>query len=122
MKFPENWPAQCPPADAMPAQGTFFRVVKHNPLSVQDFKSYAELGLAPTGNPCKRAGLSLLGTWIDAVHQIGLFPKHGRLISRGDLLPSHGMTLATKGTLPSHATWWAYAGVDRVEPFKIVNE
>ena len=117
MNFSESWPPECPPANAQDAQGVCFRVVSHNPPGVDDFKSYAELGAAPKANPCKRVGLSLLKTLDDAIHQTELFPKHGKLIFRGDLNSSHGKTQLTKGTLPTHTTWWPFEGLDRAAPF-----
>lgn len=117
MQFPKNWPPDCPPAEAQDAQGEYFRVASNNPPGVDDFKSYAELGKLPKADPCKRVGLSLLRKFDDAIHQTELFPKHGKLIFRGDLNSSHGKTLLTKGTLPTHTTWWPFEGIDRATPF-----
>lgn len=117
MQFPKNWPPECPPADAQDAQGEHFRVASNDPPGVDELKSYAELGKLTKANPCRRVGLSLLRSLDDAIHQTELFPKHGKLIFRGDLNSSHGKTLPTKGTLPTHTTWWPYEGIDRAAPF-----
>jgi hypothetical protein len=97
-------------------------VVAANPATADSFKSYAELGLAPTAPACKRVGLSVLRSFEDAIHQTKLFPKHGRCICRAELTPEHGKTLATKGTLPTHTTWWPFKSVDRVAPFAHVYD
>lgn len=116
-KFPDIWPDSCPPPDAQPAQGSFFRVTKGNPPYTDDFKSYAELGKAPYSPPCLRVGLSLLKNLDDAIHQIKLFPKTGKFVFNADLEPQHGKCKQTKGTLPSHTTWWPFEGVDRAALF-----
>lgn len=117
MQFPKNWPPDCPPTEAQDAQGVYFRVANNNPPGADEFKSYAELGLAQKADPCKRVGLSLLRKLDDAIHQTKLFPKHGNLIFSGDLNSCHGKTLLTKGTLPTHTTWWPYEGIDRAALF-----
>lgn len=50
MKFPEDW-QNCPPDDAEPANGVYFRVGRHHPPTADDFKSQAELKRAPTAEP-----------------------------------------------------------------------
>lgn len=121
MKFPDNWPDDCPPADAEAANGNYFRVGKNNPPVADDFKSHAERGIAPSANPCMRAGLSLLRSTDDATHQTNLFPKLGKLIFCGSLSAEHGKTKLTGGKLPTHTTWWPYEGIDRVAPFVCVG-
>jgi hypothetical protein len=37
MKFPDDWPNDCPPGDAEPASGTVFRLVKSDPHTAADF-------------------------------------------------------------------------------------
>lgn len=39
MKWFEELPSQCPPADAVPAQGRFFRIAKGLPTESQDYLS-----------------------------------------------------------------------------------
>lgn len=118
-KFPDNWPESCPPPDALPAQGLYFRVTRGNPPTADDFKSYSELGKAPSSPPCLRVGLSLLKSLDDAIHQTGLFPKIGKIIYSANLEPQDGKCKQTKGTLPSHATWWPFESVDRAPLFHL---
>ena len=115
--FPENWPDSCPPPDAEPAQGSYFRVTTGNPPSAKDFKTYAELAKVPNASPCLRVGLSLLKNIDDAIHQTRLFPKTGRFVFSANLEPQHGKCKPTKGSLPTHTTWWAFEGVDRAALF-----
>ena len=122
MKFPDTWPANCPPADADDAQGDVFRLVKHNPPLADDTASHMETGKLPTAPACLRCGLSVFREMRDAVHQRQLLPKLGRFIAQAELVAEHGKTELTKGTQPTHTTWWAYEGVNRHRLFSVVQE
>jgi hypothetical protein len=51
----------CPPAVAMPANGTIYRVTKSNPHTAEDMKTHEELGRAKNHpNKCGRCGLSVV--------------------------------------------------------------
>lgn len=121
-RFPDDW-HDCPPSEAEPANGVYFRVGRHNPPTADDFRSQAELGRAVTGDQCLRVGLSMLRTLSDAQHLTRLTPKLGRQIYRGELDASHGRTkLTSSQKSPSHTTWWPYADTDRVAPFEVVKD
>lgn len=122
MKFPETWPADCPPADAIDTDGEVFRLVKHDPPQAEDTASHRETGKLPRAPACLRCGLSVFRELRDAVHQRQLLPKLGNLIARAALLAEHGKTKMTRGTQPSHTTWWAYEGVNRASLFSVVIE
>jgi hypothetical protein len=118
MTFPDDWPQGCPPADAADANGEVFRIVKADPLSATDFRSYHEMGIA-RGDPVLRCGLSVFRLRSDAEHVSRMFPNLGKVIARATLRPEHGKVKQTGR--PSHTTWWPYVGVDRVSLFEVVG-
>jgi hypothetical protein len=121
MKFPEDW-QDCPPEDAEPANGVYFRIGRHSPPTALDFQSQAELGQALRGDPCMRRGLSTLRDLSEARHATRLFPGLGSIVYRGELGASHGQSkLTSTRKSPSHTTWWPYPDVDRVMPFSVME-
>ena len=122
MRFPDTWPANCPPPDTVAADGDVFRVVKHDPPQAEDTASHMETGKLPKAPACLRCGLSVFREIRYAVHQRQLLPKLGPLIAKATLLAEHGRTKLTDGRQPSHTTWWAYEGVDRASLFSVVRE
>ena len=116
MKFPETWPANCPPADAGDADGDVFRLVKHDPPQPDDTASHMETGRLPNAPPCLRCGLSVFRELRDAVHQRQLLPKLGNLIGKATLLAEHGKTKLTKGAPDPHDM----VGRPRGEPTRFV--
>ena len=42
MAWANFYPENCPPEEAEPASGTFYRLVRHNPPRAEDFKSVFE--------------------------------------------------------------------------------
>lgn len=119
--FPDNWPPGCPPADAEPAAGPVYRLVKNIPPLAEDFKTHHEIGKMPKAPACLRAGLSVFRTRDDAIHQSKLHPFLGNKIASAELCPEHGKVKLTRGTMPSHTTWWPYLGVERAAPFHKVE-
>jgi hypothetical protein len=122
MLFPETWPNDCPPADAIDASGVVFRIVKNKPPLPEDFVTHFEADKLRNADPCLRCGLSVFQEIGDAVHQRWLLPKLGRLIARGTLRTDHGKTKLTPGKQPSHTTWWPYTEVDRASIFSIAPD
>lgn len=119
--YPSDWPEHCPPADAIPASGNYFRVGKKDQPDEDEFKSMAELNRALDADNCQRRGLSLVRTLADARHQKRMFQRLGSKIYRGELSAEHGHTKPTKGKSPSHTTWWPFAGVLRATLFSVVE-
>ncbi len=122
MIFPKTWAANCPPTDAIDADGLVFRVVNNNPPVAGDFATHFETGRLPQAPACLRCGLSVFRDHRDAVHLRKLFPKIGGLVAVGDLKPLHGKTKLTSGQQPTHTTWWVYENVDRCQPFSVIPE
>lgn len=118
MTFPDDWPAGCPPSDAVDAHGEVFRVARTNPPTAEDFKSYHELGIA-RGDPILRCGVSVFLLASDAEHASRKFRNMGRVIAKATLRPEHGKTKQTGR--PTHTTWWPYVEVDRLSLFTVVS-
>ena len=122
LKFPDGWPKDCPPNDAIDATGDVFRIVKNKPPNNDDMASHHESGKLPNANPCLRCGLSVLQELGDAIHQRKLLPKLGKLIAKCTLEAVNGKVKPTSGAQPTHMTWWPYEGVARAQLFVVVNE
>jgi hypothetical protein len=122
LRFPSDWPENCPPADALDADGTVYRLVRHEPPQDSDLATHRELGRLPQAPSCLRCGISVFRELRDAVHQRQVFPKLGNLIAKTTLQADHGKTRLTEGRQPTHTTWWAYAGVNRASLFAVLRE
>lgn len=120
MKFPDDWPANCPPDDAADAEGDVFRLVKSDQPTAEDFKTFHELGTRINAPACLRCGLSVFRNKADVEHLHQAYPKLGKFIARGTLKPEHGRTRATGR--PTHTTWWSYENVDRAGILSDIEE
>jgi hypothetical protein len=119
MRFSDAWPHDCPPQDAVDAEGDVFRIVKHNPPTADDFLTCFETGTFPNRPACLRCGLSVHRVLADATHTKTKFPKLGSRIAKGTLAKEYGKTKQTG--LASHTTWWVYEGVVRASIFAIIG-
>lgn len=118
MKWPRFYPENCPPEEAEPASGTFYRLVRHNPPQEKDFKSVFEANPNQFTDIPKvtRCGLSIQKELQDSerIEQKRLertkkrAPKFkNRQIAVGNLNPTHGMIKHTPShKYKSHYTWW----------------
>ncbi len=109
LTWPDIYPANCPPADAKPASGTIYRLVRQDPAQAQDFKSNFEESLEnPSINPSiKNCGLSVHTDSQDSEQlkkRVGKF--RSRLIAKSRLSPTLGMIRHTASIEESHHTWW----------------
>ncbi len=122
MVFPPGWPENCPPRAAAAPSSAYYRVVKTNPPSPDDFKSYSESGTVRKGGDlCKRCGLSIFDNWEGANAARLNFPALGEHIACGNLNAVHGKIMQT-GANPHHCTWWPYDGLDRLSLFEVILE
>lgn len=120
MRFPDNWPENCPPEDADDAAGIVYRIVKNVPPLPEDLATHFETNRLRNAPACLRCGLSVFREVRDVVHQRLLLPKLGEFIASADLKPEHGKAKLTPGTQPTHTTWWAYEGVQRANLFVVM--
>ncbi|MEY4576728.1 MAG: hypothetical protein RL701_1431 [Pseudomonadota bacterium] len=111
VSYPEDWPEGCPPAEAQPAQGTFYRILNHAAPTLEDFQSHHERGLAPNADRVKRCGLSIYETQAQARHRQKLTPRLGQYLSAGSLTPESGVISASDRS--GHITWWPAKDVQR---------
>lgn len=109
MNWFEQLPQYCPPADATPCNGDYFRLANGDPATSADF--FSQRKLQPnkifTGNgvdECITRAVSLFQDKSDAVKRMKL-PKFKRaVIARVRLEPKDGMMKKTFSG--SHYSWW----------------
>jgi hypothetical protein len=86
---------------------------------MEDFQSYAQLGLAPNVDQCRRFSLSIYESFRQANHRRNLTPRLGDYVAHANLTEEHGVI-----SLPNHQghmEWWAFAGMLKPEEFKVVS-
>ena len=121
-RFPTEWPANCPPADAVEGPLTVFRAVKDFPNDHDEFKSASETGKHKNACPCQRLGISVQETLRDALHHREAYPYRGNIIV-GVIGREHGNAKATPTKKQSgHWTWWPSEGLDRTSIFTLHAE
>ena len=126
-EFPADLPQGCPPDDASYAWGTVYRIVKSNPLSADDFRTWFEEGKAPRpGKECDSHGLSVFREVDHAVSYSERYPYLGELIAQASLSEQHGKIAPTprvfEGVTYTHETWWPYQNLERHVLFEVVSE
>ena len=112
--WPTDFPADCPPEAAVPADGTYYRIVKTDPPQREDFVAIFHLNRRRanaiirrgTGTQCETMGLSVFADANDAVEWALRLPQIGSYIARLTLNPYSGKILATPREGNSHHTWW----------------
>ena len=113
-RWQADFPDDCPPAEATPADGIYYRIVKNDPPEAGDFVSLYRLDrrLAVlrikrgTVTQCETMGLSVYADADDATYWAERLPKIGDKIARLVLAPSAGEILPTPREGNSHHTWW----------------
>ena len=109
MNWYEQLPPQCPPSDAVPCEGTYYRIAKGNPATDSDFfsqrklqpdKTFVGLGI----DECISRALSLFSDINDAVRRLKLPKFRNANVAEVDLQPKDGVIKKTfSGT---HHSWW----------------
>jgi hypothetical protein len=94
-----------------------FRILRAQTPTPEDFRTYAELGLAPSAPDCARRSVSVFTSRERACHRLKLSPRLGTCVAEGTLDPSCGKMMVTKGK-SGHIDWWPYEGVERHRYFK----
>jgi hypothetical protein len=125
--FPSDWPACCPPDDAIEASGAAYRITKNDPPTDDDFLSHHERGLPSPlkqtrAQECRRRAVSIYRTIEDAKHHTLAFPSSGQNIAAGVLTARSGRTkLHPSDERPTHTEWWCFVGIERKAGFAIVH-
>lgn len=118
VKFPSDWPENCPPSDAVECGMEFYRAVEAFP-DAAEFKTAFQNGKFKKVCPCLRRGLSVLESLQAALHHTSLFPKR-KIIILALVDQQHGKAKSTPSkTQPKHWTWWPPEGLDPISVFKV---
>lgn len=109
MTWFEELPSQCPPADAMPAQGRFFRIAKGLPKESEDYFSQRHLQpdkvfIGEGIDECIVRSVSLFNDLEVAKMRLRLPKFRNQIIVAVDLEPVDGAIKKTFGL--SHFSWW----------------
>ena len=125
MEWSDFYPPNCPPAEVEPASGTVYRLVLHDPVQADDFKSPFEEKPRQFKNrsnreKCKSCGLSVHTNPQDSEQ---LKNRIGRLrhaqIAEGELNAALGVMNHTPSRQEqSHVSWWVPIGA---EPWTVFN-
>lgn len=109
MNWYEQLPPLCPPADAIPCGGTYYRIAKGNPATDGDFFSQRKLqpdkrftGLGV--DECIARSISLFAEEDDAVRRLKLPKFRHANIAEVTLTPKDGVMKKTFSA--SHYSWW----------------
>lgn len=128
VRWPADFPEDCPPEEANPAGGVFYYVVKNDPPEPSDFislyhrdRELAEKRVRRGASLCQTMGLSTYADENDAVRCAREFPKIGNRIARLTLEPDAGNVQYTpSGSFTSHHTWWLAEVYDPTEAGTVV--
>ena len=118
--WPEDFPEDCPPEHAPPADGAYYRIVGNDPPAPSDFVSMYHLNRNRAEREisrgrrtqCETMGLSVHAERMHAIECAQQYPKLGGKIARLFLTPASGKAIQTGGGLGSHNTWWKARGFD----------
>lgn len=124
MEWPDYYPENCPPAEAEPASGTVYRLVRHNPPQAEDFLStweefpgrFQELNIRICGTSVY-TDLKDIDRLKDRVPQL-----RSRKTAKGELNQHLGRTQRTEAVEKSHITWWIPLGVKPWLVFEVIVE
>ena len=109
MNWYEQLPELCPPVDAVPCEGTYYRIAKGNPASNGDFFSQRKLqpNKVFTGlgvDECVARSISLFSDINDAIRRLKLPKFRNAQISAVTLEQKDGVMKKTFSD--SHYSWW----------------
>lgn len=121
IKWPDYFPIQCPPNNAVATEKTVFRLVLNEPPSDSDFLSYKEEdkdGMWP-GKECEACGVSVYNSYKRADETKRKYKSKFKLhnIAKGTIKPEAGVVKRTGGG--GHFTWWIYPGTTVAHLFNI---
>lgn len=129
--WPDDLPADCPPAEAEEVERVVYRFVKAEPLTVDDFARPID---KPRKTPpaademCEMCALSVFADTADlpvARQFIPGFKK--KRVAEGTVTADDGVmqctptTVAGSPMMSSHHDWWVPEGVDPLPKFTVVN-
>lgn len=118
--YPDFYPEECPPADAPPAGGTVFRLVRGTVPSPSDFVPVAieNPSRLTAKTRCLGCGLTVFREVADVEQlQKRVAGHRDKRVAVGTLDEAAGVLKPTGK--PSHHTWWVRRGFDPVSCFKV---
>ncbi len=120
-EWPVPMPEGCPPADAVPARGTVFRLVSTSTPTEKDFRSHTQRWPDRTyEKPCLAAGISVLTNPDEIETFKALVPgMRKKQVSRG-IIDGAGLMKFTPSTVSSHLTWWRPINDSSWTTFKVL--
>ena len=130
-KWPSDFPPNCPPDEAGPADGPYYRIVNNDPPNLGDFVSVYHLNRERAKNQIKDGKISLcetmgLSTFTDEEHARACarqFPRLGNKIVKLILGDEAGKVLPTPREIwISHHTWWQTIGFDPIGSTVVVTD
>lgn len=105
----EQLPEQCPPKDAMPCNGVYYRIAKEVPTDSDDY--FSQRKMQPNGifigngvDECVLHAVSLFSVLGDAQKRLKLPKFRKQIVVKVTLTPKDGVIKKTFGT--SHHSWW----------------
>ena len=120
-EWPQHFPANCPPEDALDLTGTVWYLVAHDPPKPEDFRSATERN-AFVGKPeCERASLSCGRTHEYIASLRNAIPRLRTMhVACAESNSNHGKIKATGK--PGHHSMWLTAAALRDAPtrFRVV--
>lgn len=124
--FRDHLPENCPPEDAVPADGVFYRLIAKESLDARAFLSKHELLEKPAVpcSACEWGGVSLQRKQSEAEYlsKKGRGRLRGAQVARGVLTPQHGVTKQTpRSPSSTHTTYWPFADAEPWLVFEIVS-
>ena len=128
LRWPPDFPEDCPPEEASPANGIYYRIVKTDPPELTDFVSLYHLNRRRSNDmirrdsqaQCMLMGLSIYANANDAVWNARRYHGLGGKIARLVLGSDAGKTLPTPRDGNSHFTWWQAEGYDPIVTATVV--
>ena len=129
--WPADFPPNCPPNEAGPADGAYYRIVKNDPPKLGDFVSVYHLDQERAEKQVSDGKISLceimgLSTFTDEEHARACarqFPRLGSKIAKLSLGKEAGKALSTPRDIwVSHHTWWQATEFDPIASTFIVTD
>lgn len=130
LRWPADFPEDCPPEEARPANGVYYYIVKNNPPDPADFlplyRRNRRLAEARTRQGittlCQTMGLSVLADINDAIYRANRFRSIGNFIAQLVITSDAGLILYTPRGNDSHHTWWIPEGYAPIATASVVLE
>lgn len=119
-KFPDNFPKDCPPKEAIEEQIEVYRLSNNDPPKESDFLSHVLLYPKKKYNTRKAYGISVFSEYEDVEHLLAvnaLMRKKFTHICRG--ITQEGVIQKAIGS--SHITWWLYVGATPQDYFETIK-